>query len=612
MPGIVGLITRKPRRAAECELLQMVDTLRHETFYKAGTWINESLGVYAGWVVRQNSFSDAMPVSNERKDVTLVFEGEEYPEPETIRGLKARGHSIGADGAAYLVHLYEEDPSFLVGLNGMFHGLLTDQARGTATLFNDRFGMHRIYYHQSKEAFYFAAEAKAILKVCPELRTADPRGLAEFIACGCVLENRTLFDGIQVLPGASAWTFSHGALEAKRTYFHPREWEEQTPLDAESYYQQLREVSARNLPRYFNGHERIGVALTGGLDTRLIMASRKAAPRSLPCYTFGSMFRDNQDVHVARKVAQACGQTHQAIVAGQDFLARFPHYAERSMYLTDGCIDLTRTPDLYVSEQARDIAPVKIVGTYGSEVLTLAPTFKPTKLLPGLFDRQLLDGLRQAEVTYAALREQHPLTFAAFRQSPWAHYGVLSLEQTQLTVRSPYLDNDFIRTAYLAPLRAGANRDVRQRLIADEDPALARIPTDRGLGGHSGRISGALSRAILEFTYKAEYAYDYGMPQSVARIDHLLSALQLERLFLGRHKMFHFRLWYRNALSAYVRDMLLDSRALSRPYLNRQRVEAIVAGHLSGTRNYTTEIHKLLALELQHRLFFDARPGGGL
>ncbi len=36
----------------------------------------------------------------------------------------------------------------------------------------------------------------------------DPQGLGEFVACGCVLENRTLFRGIHVLPPGSAWTFS--------------------------------------------------------------------------------------------------------------------------------------------------------------------------------------------------------------------------------------------------------------------------------------------------------------------------------------------------------------------------------------------------------------------
>jgi len=67
--------------------------------------------------------------------------------------------------------------------------------------------MHRIYYHESKDAFYFAVEAKAILAVRPELQTADTRGLGAFVACGCVLENRTIFQGIQLLPSAASLPF---------------------------------------------------------------------------------------------------------------------------------------------------------------------------------------------------------------------------------------------------------------------------------------------------------------------------------------------------------------------------------------------------------------------
>ena len=101
------------------------------------------------------------------------------------------------------------------------------------------------------------------------------------------------------------------------------------------------------------------MALTGGLDTRVIMAGHHAARRSLPCYTFGSMFRDNEDVRVARRVADRCDQVYQVIETGSDFLSRFAHYAERSVYLTDGCVDVSRAPDLYVSEKAREIAPVQ-------------------------------------------------------------------------------------------------------------------------------------------------------------------------------------------------------------------------------------------------------------
>ena len=67
-----------PRKRAEPELLRMVEALRHENFYVTGMSVDESLGVYAGWAVRKDSFCDGMPLWNERGDVSLVFSGEEF------------------------------------------------------------------------------------------------------------------------------------------------------------------------------------------------------------------------------------------------------------------------------------------------------------------------------------------------------------------------------------------------------------------------------------------------------------------------------------------------------------------------------------------------------
>src|ERR1043166_7201727 len=248
MPGIVGLITRMPREEAQRELLLMVAALRHEEFYVTGTWSDESSGIYVGWIARDGSFSDGMPLRNERGDVVLTFAGEEFPEPGTSQRLKERGHDFNVAGPSYLVHLYEEDASFPAGLNGRFQGLVADRRRGCAMLFNDRFGMHRLYYHESKDAFYFAAEAKAILAVRPELRRINHQGLGEWIECGCVLENRTLFENLHVLPPASAWGFRNCAVERKASYFHPREWEEQGTLSPEDFHREIRQVFSRNLP----------------------------------------------------------------------------------------------------------------------------------------------------------------------------------------------------------------------------------------------------------------------------------------------------------------------------------------------------------------------------
>jgi asparagine synthase (glutamine-hydrolysing) len=605
MPGLVGLVTKMPRERAEAELGRMVDSIRHEPRDRTGTWIDESAGVYVGWASRTPS--GALPICNEKGDVVLVFFGEEFPDPETICHLKRRGHRFPDGGHSYLVHMFEEDKSFPAGLNGRFHGIVTDRTRGVTTLFNDRYGMHRVYYHQSKEAFYFGAEAKAILAVRPEVRRPDARGLGEFVACGCVLENRTLFDGVRVMPSSSAWVFRHGALENQHSYFHPREWEQQTILEPEPYYRQLREVFSQKLPRYFAGTEPVGMSLTGGLDSRMIMAWHKAASGSLSCYSFRGTFRDCQDSMLARQVASVCNQPHQVISVGKEFLSRFPRYAERTVYLSDGCAEVIRSADLYVNERAREIAPVRMTGNYGGEVLRRVRAFKPVEPSQGLFRPEFLSHVHEARQTYASLLDGHPLSFAVFRQAPWFNYGLLSLEQTQVSMRSPYLDNDFVRTVFQAPQIAHTSNDVCLRLIADGDRALGRIRTDRGLGGSAGPLSAAASRALLEFQFKAEYAYDYGMPQWVAWIDGRLSRLRLERAFLGRHKFYHFRLWYRDALSRYVREMLLDPRTLSRPYIEPSRLRSIVESHIGGTRNYTTEIHKVLTLELVHRLFLDQK-----
>jgi asparagine synthase (glutamine-hydrolysing) len=608
MPGIVGLITKRSREWAEAQLQQMVAALRHESFYVTGTWGDESLGFYVGWIARRNSFSDEMPLENERRNLTLFFSGEEYPEPGIVSELHGRGHTIGEPPASYLVHMAEEDASFPRSLNGRFHGLLVDRSAAIATLFNDRYGMQRVYYHEAPDAFLFAAEAKAILAVRPELRRADPQGLGEFVSCGCVLENRTLFRGVQVLPTASKWTFRDGALLKKDRYFDPAEWENQGALDSEAYYQELKAVFSRNLPRYFDGREPVGISLTGGLDTRMIMAWLKAAPHSLPTYTFGGPFRECHDVNIARRVAKVCRQPYQVIDVGAEFLSRFDHYAEQAVYLSDACSPVSRASDLYTNELAAKIAPIRMTGNYGSEILRRLRAFKPSNVSTELFEPEFLASISAAKETYNGVCQGHAVTFTAFRQAPWYQYGLLSLEQTQVFVRSPFLDNDVVRTAFRAPKSEISKTDIFEdndecgRLIADGNATLYRIPTDRGLGG-AGGWAVPIRRGLMEFSFKAEYAYDYGMPQWLARVDHVFAPLHLEYLFLGRHKFCHYRVWYRDALSNYVREMLLDERSLSRPYLRRRAVEMMVTHHLKGDRNYTTEITKLLTLELMHSLF---------
>lgn len=605
MPGIVGLITKRPCSWAEPQLQQMLAALQHETFYSTGTWADEELGAYVGWISRNDAASASMPLINGTGDVALVFSGEEFSDAQRSHVHSSNGSASSSARLQYLIDRYASDLSFPKDLNGRFHGIVIDRARGNILLFNDRYGMHRLYYYESGDAFYFAAEAKVILHVRPETRQLNSRALGEFLACGCALQNRSLFECINLLPPGSAWVFRNGHLEEKKPYFSPREWEECPQLGAENYYRQLRETFERILPRYFAGPEKIGISLTGGLDSRMIMAWQKSPAGSLPCYSFGGSYRDCQDVVIARRVAQACRQTHQVIPVADDFLSKFAHYAERTVFLSDGCVPVSHSPDLYVNERARQIAPVRMTGNYGGEVLRRVRAFKAGSPLPELFQPGLTPFFEQAKVTYDETIRTHPLSFAVFRQAPWHHYGLLSLEQTQVALRSPFLDNELVKLVFQAPDSACCDNNVSLRLIQDGNTTLSDIRTDRGLAGNHSRLISAWNHAFLELTYKAEYAYDYGMPQWVAKLDHAFSRFRLERFFLGRQKFYHFRVWYRDQLSQHVRDVLLDSKSLSRPYLNKHKVEAIVAGHLKGNQNFTPEIHNLMTLEYIHRLFID-------
>ena len=219
-------------------------------------------------------------------------------------------------------------------------------------------------------------------------------------------------------------------------------------------------------------------------------------------------------------------------------------------------MDVSRSADLYNNEMARQIAPVRMVGTFGSEIIRGAVMFKAVMPKVDIFRPEILAQVSRAADTYREVLRGHRKSVVAFRQPAAYHFGVLMLEQTQLTLRSPYLDNKIVRTVFRAP-RVETGEDVRLRLIHDGSPALAQVRTDRGLGG-SNRMAAAINRAYLEFTFKAEYAYDYGMPQWVAKVDHAFAPFHLERLWMGRHKLFHFRWWYRTVLAKYVQEMLLD------------------------------------------------------
>jgi asparagine synthase (glutamine-hydrolysing) len=607
MPGLAGIISSRPDPENQRRLQLMTASMMHETFYTSGSYVNEQAGVYLGWVCHKDSFVDCMPIWNETKDKCLLLYGETFLDRETIGALKQNGHDVHSDNASYLIHLFEErGNNCFRDLNGFFHGVLINVPHNEVILFNDRYGMQRVYYYEKNGTVWFSSEAKSLLKVCRDLREIVPANLGQLFSMGCVLGNDTLFKNIYLLPGASLWKFKNGSCEKKGYYFYQKEWENQERLEKEEFYHELKETFGRILPKYLDASRPMGMSLTGGLDTRMIMAYARMPPETFPCYTFGSMYRDSFDVVVARKVAGVCKQKHFTIRVGKGFLSKFDRLAEKAIYITDGCLDAgTGAAEVYINQQARGIASIRVTGNYGSEVLRSVRGFEYKPRNTDLFNGEFIKHIQLAGEVFTEHTGGHSVSFTVFKQSPWFNFNRVMLEQSQLTWRTPFMDNELVSLAYRAPSEAITSDEMSLRLVREGNKELGRIITNRGAGGGSYGLLSKWRQKYHEILHFGEMGYDYAMPQWLSQMDCYLRPFHLEKLFLGRHDFYHFRLWFRNELSNYLQEILLDSRALNRPYLNKRSLETMIIGHIRGGNNYVREINKALSAELIHRLLIE-------
>jgi len=481
----------------------------------------------------------------------------------------------------------------LRSLGSPSRGVIIDRRGGEITLCNDRHGLGRIFIHQTADSLLFATSVRALLAVLPRPHRLDPRGLAEFLALGCVLQDRTLYEGITALPPGSAWTLSPTGEVRPGRHFTPAAWEARSPLLPDEYNLRLYEEFPSALERCLGDGTDTALSLTGGLDSRAVLAW--SSDLKLPCYTFGGPLRECADVTIARQLATTCGCRHTTLQVDAEVLRNFAHLAAEAVVASDGELDVSGATEIHLNRAARAIAGRRLTGNYGSEILrghiALRPNPVDTTLLRPEYRRLVGQGL-------ATLRQEaaiHPLTFIAFKQMPWLHRARLAVERAALHPRTPFLDPRLVQLAYQAPPDHRTSPEPLLRLIAARSRKLAAIPTDRGLRHPPRPLVTPLQATWGEATARAEYVWDYGMPRWLAPLERALHTLRPERLFLGRHKFAHFRLWYRAPLAGTVRELLAGYDA---PGFEPGSTKRVVEEHLTGRVNRTRELHQMLTLRL--------------
>jgi asparagine synthase (glutamine-hydrolysing) len=602
MPGLVGVISKQKPENCKRQIGTMLATMQYEDFYSSGEYDNPDMSVYVGWTGHTKSFSDCLPVTSRTGVSTLFFAGEVFDDLQEPSTDKSEGD---ANKARSLTRLYEEcGEDFLRKLNGWFCGLLIDTHRGKAFLFNDRYGMHRVFFHEGKDGFYFSSEAKALLAVLPEVREFDPKGLGEFLTCGCTLGNRSLYRGLNVLPPGSLWTFVDGEIKTRGSYFDLGCWVAQQHLDEKRFLPLVVESFGGLVKKYSRGSLPIGISLTGGLDSRMIMACLNKTPGKYPCYTFGSLYRDTFDVQVAREVAKACRQPHHELVLREDFLRDFPSYLEKAVYISDGYLGMSGAAELYVNSLARNIAPVRLTGNYGGELLRGVRAFKYEVPKGAFVSPDLIPYLNEARATFKGLETKDAVSFALFHQAPSQGYGRLAIERSQVVLRTPFMDNDLVKLVYQAPPDLLKGEELSISIISQNNPNLLDIPSDRGFLGGGSQLLRIARRLQRETLFKLEYMTDHGMPAWLAPISRHWLGRFLEERFIGHHKFQHFRLWTQRQFAGYISEVLTQGSRDLGEFFKPREVENMVHEHVAGKKNYVDEIDQLLTLILARNTLF--------
>ena len=281
--------------------------------------------------------------------------------------------------------------------------------------------------------------------------------------------------------------------------------------------------------------------------------------RNVTSYTFSGESGETFDDRLAAQVAKVCGARPPATAHRRGFLLRFRFTCGPNGLLTDGYFGATGAHEIYLNRQARELAPVRLTGNYGSEVLRGTSTFKPVGLSPAMFNPEFKRSLHCAagSITNGSV---HPITFAAFREIPWNLFGGLAASRSQVTFRTPFLDNELVALAYQAPESLRKSPLPSWRLINANNTLLGRMPTDRRAPLDSPRLAAMLRRAFSEATFKLDYLNNEGWPNWLAPFDSIFTRVTSNLRILGLHKYLHYRRWFRRELASYLQDTIRKVR----------------------------------------------------
>ena len=144
------------------------------------------------------------PISNELRDIWVVYNGEIYNFQKVRAALEQRGHIFKTQtDTEIIVHAYEEyGDECVTHFNGMFAIAIWDVRERRLFLARDRLGIKPLYYWSGADKLVFGSELKALIFHPDVPRQVDLAALDLFLTLEYIPAPRTIYEGVfKLLPG---------------------------------------------------------------------------------------------------------------------------------------------------------------------------------------------------------------------------------------------------------------------------------------------------------------------------------------------------------------------------------------------------------------------------
>ncbi len=241
----------------------------------------------------------------------LIYNGEIYNHQTLREQLEAQGtrFKTRSDGEVPL-HLIAKnaDPAqALKPLDGMFAFAHWDEEKNCLLLARDAYGIKPLFYTQTRDAFLFASEMKALLAHDDVEATLNPEAVREKTVFEYLLPGTSWLQGIHSVPPGH-YLETNGQQTRIVRYHEPHS------LHAGHTIQEagktIHAALERAVAKQLMSEVPLGVILSGGLDSSLIAALQDAISDQ-EVLTFSAAWdEENADFKAARRVAEHLGTRH--------------------------------------------------------------------------------------------------------------------------------------------------------------------------------------------------------------------------------------------------------------------------------------------------------------